>query len=187
MENARKVCRPHHASVRLSPVSHGRSVDPPVFGTTDGDGNFTLEQVYPGSYRVNALEQPPAYYLDSVRLGEAEQSAPSVELFSNSIPITLVYKTNGGTVHGKVEKCASGGVVLVPQDPAIRWPDLIRTVRCAPDDRYEFAAVRPGEYYAQAFPVDPSAPFWTPVFDESLVKNNQNSIGNPRPSNGDGI
>ena len=30
-------------------------------------------------------------------------------------------QTNGGTVSGTVEECASCGVVLVPQNPAIQW------------------------------------------------------------------
>jgi len=84
-----------------------------------------------------------------------------------------VFKTNGGMVRGTVEQCASGGVVLVPQDPAMRWPDLIREARCdgAPSGpgRYEITAVRPGEYYALALSGDGSTPFWTPKWDEALL------------------
>jgi hypothetical protein len=161
--------------VTLAPVDRRpgfRLPNPPPHNSPDADGNFSLENVYPGVYQIRALP-PPAYYLDAVRFGDSEMASPEVELSSGAAPITLVFKTNGGTVRGTVEQCASGGVVLVPQDPAMRWPDLIREARCdgAPSGpgRYEITAVRPGEYYVLALAGDGSTPFWTPKWDDGLL------------------
>jgi hypothetical protein len=104
-----------------------------------------------------------------VRLGEAELHAPELELSSGAIPITLVYKTNGGMVRGTVDNCASGGVVLVPQDPAMRWPGLIHRVRCDSNDHYEITSVRPGEYYALAVHTDVSSRRRLPTLDDGRL------------------
>ena len=126
METAKGAPAPRMPSVALDPhVSRSRRDNGIVIGLAsaspnarpDADGNLKLDNVYAGAYRIIAMNSPPGYYLDSVRVGEAEQSAPEVELSSGAVPITLVYKTNGGTVRGTAEKCASGGVVLVPQEP----------------------------------------------------------------------
>lgn len=133
----------------------------------DEDGNFSLDQVYPGAYRMLTARPPQGYYLDAVRVGEAEPFTPEVER-SPGASLTLVYKTNGGTVRGTVEKCAAGWVVLVPQDPARRWPDALREVGCdgqaSGSDRYEITAVRPGQYYVLALSGNGAAPFLAPNF-----------------------
>lgn len=120
----------------------------------DAQGNFSFPNVYPGFYRIEP-NLPPPYYLDAVRLGESEPVVGDMELNAGAPLITVVYKTNGGTVHGTVEKCDSGQVVMVPQDEALRRAGFLYNARCviAPSgaDRYEIAAVRPGEYYVLAF------------------------------------
>jgi hypothetical protein len=168
METPTGWMAPKPSSVSLSRRLRGSLLDLPVVARVNADNSFSLEHVYPGIYRLDA-PTPPAYYLDAVRLGEAELAAPEVELSSGAVPITLVYKTNGGTVRGAVEKCSSGEVLLVPQDPAMRWPGSDRRVRCDSNDRYEIAAVRPGEYYALAFSGDGSSLFWQPKFDDQLL------------------
>ena len=65
--------------------------------------------------------------------------------------LTVTYKTDGGSVHGKAENCNAGGVVLVPADPALRRPAFSKSGPCDSSDRYEVLAVRPGEYFALAF------------------------------------
>jgi carboxypeptidase family protein len=118
----------------------------------DADGNFSLQNVYPGSYRIVPMPPPPLpYYLDTVRVGETYLGAPGVELSSGAVPVTVVYKTNGGAVRGTVEKCASGPVLLIPQDMARQWLGFLRAAQCDSNDRYGITGVRPGEYYALAF------------------------------------
>ena len=53
-------------------------------------------------------------------------------------------------MRGTAENCASGGVLLVPQDPSLRR-GFSRSGPCDSSDRYEVRTVRPGEYYALAF------------------------------------
>lgn len=124
----------------------------------DADGVFHIENVYPGAYRIAPGEAPRGYYLDSVRVGDTETSAAETE-FAGAASITVVFKANGGTVRGTVENCASGQVLLIPQDPAMRRPGFFRETKCDDHDRYEMAAVRPGEYYALALAGVGAAPF----------------------------
>jgi Carboxypeptidase regulatory-like domain len=117
----------------------------------DASGNF-IGQAYPGVYRLSPLLQPPPppYYLHAVRVGDADLITQEVEFSSADVAITLVYKTDGGSVRGAAENCASGGVVLVPRDPS-RRPGFSKSGPCDSSDHYEVRAVRPGDYYALAF------------------------------------
>ena len=62
---------------------------------------------------------------------------------ASDVAITVVYKSDGGSVSGTAENCASGGVLLVPTtrpgggrdspDPAPAIPTAItKFARCAP-------------------------------------------------------
>jgi Carboxypeptidase regulatory-like domain len=122
-----------------------------VLAKPDADGSFGLENVYPGSYRVASLPPPPPYYMAAVLVGDANLSTPEADLSSVTPPITVLFKSNGGSVGGTVEKCANGIVVLIPQDPAMQSLGFFRSGRCDGGDRYQIPAVRPGGYYALAF------------------------------------
>ena len=117
----------------------------------DANGEFIFQDAYPGVYRLGPLlpQAPPPYYLDAVRVGDADLALQEVEI-SSDVAITVVYKTDGGSVRGKAENCASGGVVLVPSDPARRRV-FSRSAACDSSGAYEVDAVRPGDYYALAF------------------------------------
>jgi len=124
----------------------GAVIDP------DAKGDFTIQGAYPGVYGLASLLQPPPapYYLDAVRVGGADLAMQDVEI-SSEVAITVVYKTDGGSVRGTAEKCASGAVVLVPRDPSMRGRGFSRSGACDSSDHYEVRSVRPGEYYALAF------------------------------------
>ena len=115
-------------------------------------GNFVVEGAYPGFYRLAPMLQPPSppYYLDAVLIGGADLATQEVEISSDAT-ISVVYRTDGGSVLGKAENCASGGVLLVPVDPARRRPGFSRSGPCDSSGQYEVHAVRPGDYYALAF------------------------------------
>lgn len=118
----------------------------------DPKGDFIAAGSYPGEYRVAPILQspPPPYYLDSIRVGDADLATQDVAIAFDTT-ITVLYKTDGGQVSGKAENCASGGVVLVPANPALRRHGFSKAGACDAGDRYEVRAVRPGDYYALAF------------------------------------
>jgi hypothetical protein len=115
-------------------------------------GILDRDYAYPGTYGLSAPLQPPPppYYLDAIRIGDVDVLLQDVEIATDA-NITVVYKTDGGSVAGKAEGCASGGVLLVPADPARRRPGLSYSGACDANDRYEVRAVRPGDYFALAF------------------------------------
>jgi hypothetical protein len=118
----------------------------------DANGDFIVQDIYPGVYRPGPLFQPPPapYYMESIDVGGANLLMQDVEI-SSATTITVVYKTDSGTVSGKAENCASGGVLLVPRDPALRGRGFSRSGPCDSNSQYEVRGVRPGEYYALAF------------------------------------
>lgn len=147
----------------------------------DADGNFSVPDVYPGAYRIIPLNGPPGYYLDSIRMGDAEVSTEEVEISSSAASFTLVYKTNGGAVRGVIENCASGGVVVLPQDPALRRPGFQHSTGCdgtgalaasgasAGSSHYEVDALRPGDYYVLAIAGDGPNPWYRARLDDTLL------------------
>jgi hypothetical protein len=117
----------------------------------DAHGNFSMQNIYPGTYRIVAMLPPPLpYYLDAIRVGETDLSGQEVEL-SSEVLVTVVYKSNGGAVRGTVAKCASGPVLLVPQETTRQRLGFLRAAQCDSNGRYRITGVRPGEYYALAF------------------------------------
>jgi hypothetical protein len=85
---------------------------------------------------------------------------------SYDVEMTVMYKSDGGSLHGKAENCASGGVILVPSDPARRREIFSRSGACDSSDKYEVDAVRPGDYYALAFAGNGPVP----IVDDVLLK-----------------
>jgi hypothetical protein len=169
METREGQMAPKPPGARLVPVSRGpgRIDEPSVLVRPVPGGSFSAQNAYPGPHRLLPEAAPPGYYLAAVLLGEADVRAPELDLSSGAM-LTLVYKTNGGSLRGTVENCASGGVLLVAQDPELRWPPPY-SARCDSNNRYQLPAVRPGDYYAFAIPKDASSPIWDPQFDERLV------------------
>jgi Carboxypeptidase regulatory-like domain len=137
----------------------GRSRNPGDMGmmgaalaNPDARGDFIVQGAYAGVYRLAPMLQPPPppYYLDEIRVGGADLAMQEVEI-SSDVAIRVVYKTDGGSVSGTAENCASGGVLLVPNDPASRRPGFSKSGPCDSSGHYEVRAVRPGDYYALAF------------------------------------
>ena len=131
-------------SVMFYPVGAGNSEH--VTALIEDGGRFTGDGMYPGTYQVVPAYPGPAFYLDSIRLGEREYPDGMVEFSSGAPPLRIVYRSDGGTVRGTVEECRSATVVLVPQPLALRRRDLIHRAGCRATGQYEIRVVRPGEY-----------------------------------------
>jgi len=132
----------------------------------DAHGNFSLQNIYHDTYRIVAMLPPPLpYYLDAIRVGETDLGGEAVEL-SSEVLVTVVYKSNGGAARGTVAKCASGPVLLIPQETTRQRLGFLRTAQCDSNDRYGITGVRPGEYYALAFTGDGPLP----ELNEGLLK-----------------
>ncbi len=131
------------------------------------DGRFRIDGVYPGTYRVDPGLAPPPYYLDSIRLGD-QPARQDVELSAASPPVTIVYRTNGGSVRGTVENCGTARVWLLSEEDPRRG---VFGASCDPSGRFEIRALRPGEYYALVIPLyQPEPAIDDPAFLQSATR-----------------
>jgi hypothetical protein len=138
-----------------------------ALASPNANGDFVLQDAYPGVYRLERALQPPTepYYLDAIRAGDADLATQDVTL-SSDIAITVVYRIDGGAVRGTADNCASGGVLLVPRDPVRRLGGFSRSGPCDASGHYQVTAVRPGDYYAIAVAGNSAVP---PI-DEAILK-----------------
>ncbi len=134
-----------NVGVLMGPVVGGEMVN----GHADENGRFTIDGLYQGTYQFVPMPSP-RFYLASIRLGERESTDGNIEFVSSELPLTIVYRFDGGTVRGTVEECGSATIVLVPQDLALRRKPYIQERKCGTNGAYEFTAIRPGEYNAIA-------------------------------------
>jgi hypothetical protein len=141
-----------------------------VAANADARGDLTIKNVYAGPYQIALAEPPDApYYLDSIRLGDRDATA-GVEIVSPAQTLTVTYKFDGGTVRGTIEDCVGIRVLLVPQDPSLRREGFMRYTSCGQDGRFEFSAVRPGEYYGFAIAGNDGTPWYQMIRDEEVLK-----------------
>jgi len=138
-------------------------------GTTDSNGNFRIENVYPGKYKVIAVSPGPPYFLNSARVGNRELLGQYVDLLAGTLPVEIKFESEGGEVQGVVEDCASGTVVLAPQDGAVREPQFVYTTQCGELGKFQIANIRPGDYYAFAFDQWDGAAELLAGLDQALV------------------
>jgi hypothetical protein len=151
-----------------------------LWANPDSQGNFRITHVYPGTYIVSDSGSgvsttaagfagaPLGYFLDSIRAGDVELPDHVVRL-TGPLPITLIYKSNGGIVRGAVEHCGSGTVWLFPRDATLWRQDFFKSATCDASDHYDIIDVRPREYYALALSATSPSPFADGAFDETLL------------------
>lgn len=122
-------------------------------GSAGEDGSFKIDDVYQGLYRVLIILGPGTreYYLAAVMLGQREVPQEAVELVPGSLPLRIVYKSNGGSVHGTVADCGNATVFLIPQDRCLQELEFVKRTSCQESGRFEISNIRPGDYYAFAF------------------------------------
>jgi hypothetical protein len=152
-----------------------------VPGYPDRKGEFTIQSLYPGQYQISpGGAQPRQYYLDSIRVGGIDVPEAGVQILSSAQMLVITYKRNGGIVHGTIENGGNGWVFLVPQKPAVRREGFISQIKCGPDGRFEFTAVRPGEYYGFAVAANAQLRTSPTNLDQSLI--NQSARISVRPN-----
>ncbi len=137
-----------HGNVLVEPEWGARV---PV-GGMDKDGNYKIEGVYPGRYRLTPVAPSGAYYLAAITLGDRDVFGQPVE-FSASIPLRVVYRSDGGAIHGTVEECGNATIAIAPEDPVLQRVSYASSpfAQCAADGHFEFRNLHPGRYYAFAF------------------------------------
>jgi hypothetical protein len=173
MEVPKDTLAPEHPEFALELVSSaalpsdGLEASNHIFPDAD---SLTVNNVYLGWYEVNPLSGASLgpYYLDSIRLGDSD-AVGSVSILSDAQPLTITYKLGGGSARGTIEGCTAGHVFLVPQDLALRHQGFLQITDCDDKGRFEFAAVRPAEYYGFAIAGDPF-PCGFIIRDSELLK-----------------
>lgn len=124
------------------------SDDAGIFLHIEADGeNLTIQDVYPGSWQLEFFTDSLApYYVDSISLGEKD-ALGSFPIASAALPLIVRFGLGGGGVRGTVDGCDQRDVLLVPEEPALRRAGFLRATKCDVNGHFEFAAMRPGEYY----------------------------------------
>jgi protocatechuate 3,4-dioxygenase beta subunit len=119
---------------------------------TNDDGSFAIQNVPADHYWVNVYGFPPAYYLKSVRMGDAdslESGLDTTQGAAGTLEITI--GGNGGQIEGSAadskQKPASGAVVaLVPDAPRRERLMLFKTAATDTTGHFSITGIAPGEY-----------------------------------------
>jgi hypothetical protein len=114
-------------------------------------GGLQFPAVYPGRYKVNVFGTIQGHYLDSIYLGDQPALGREITLTSGAVPLRVVFRSNAGAVRGKVDRCASGSVVLLPTDESLWDFRFILQAACDTAGNFEIGGIRPGDYYVAAF------------------------------------
>ena len=116
------------------------------------DGTFEIDGLFPDRYRIVVYGLPDGYYVESILLGAREVMEQEVEIGPGFAPLRVIYTAGAGRVSGSVEEGDGVTVVLLPADETMLTYQFIRTAKCDSRGRFEIGSVKPGDYYAFAFP-----------------------------------
>jgi protocatechuate 3,4-dioxygenase beta subunit len=128
------------------------------------DGSFFLENIRPGSYRVELASMPPGYYLRSARLGDRDLlqfpfEIDKTDLLSGTLQLSL--GTNGGRINGRVQNMqdqpSPGATVVLIPNQSQRHGSL-KVATSDQNGYYAITDIAPGEYNLFTFDeVEPNA------------------------------
>jgi len=138
---------------------------------SDANGGFELEDVFPGTYRLDVTPPAPDLYVKRILIGSEEVApmAPSVEVtpdFDGRIDILL--SPNGGRVGGTVtnrdgDAVPGAAVTLVPgragPDEETLPQTLVKRALTGPDGTYSLTGIAPGEYQLFAWEATQGVPY----------------------------
>lgn len=134
-------------------IPEGMPEDLKASGFHEQDGRLVIPNVYAGRYRVLPVGFLPGFFVDAVYSGDRDVTTQAIDIASPPPPLRIVYGKDAPRVTGTVERGEDATVVLVPENEALREASqFIRTVRCDAHGRFAIGSLRPGGYYALAFP-----------------------------------
>ena len=115
---------------------------------------------------MTVLQTPRGFYPAAIMMGGRDVQGLEVNL-TGPQPVQVVYKSDGGDVHGKIEQGAKLTVVLIPQEASPL--KIAITGLCGPDGSFSIPDIPPGDYYAVA--LQNIAGIGTPAFKTFLLSN----------------
>ena len=105
---------------------------------------FSVPDVPPGTYRLDAFVPPP-YYLKSAMLGGRDLSREDVPITQSAGPIEIVVSDDGGSIEGQIQDANGQGLSS--------WAMLVaegagqpHNIMSGPDGHFKLANVAPGNY-----------------------------------------
>jgi hypothetical protein len=138
------------AKVLLIPADRPFDKNEPTAKEEEG-GRFQIDGISPGRYRILPPAERPGSYLASIQLGEQEIFGKEIDLAPGSPPIHILYKSDGGRVHGTVEKGEGAIVAILPLDESqsFLW-EFPTILQCGANGGFAAENLRPGDYTALA-------------------------------------
>jgi len=143
--------------VTLNPTE-GYGIAPAPNPEVKEDGSFTLRNVLPGRYRVNAWgDGLRDLYVAAVRYNDQDVTFQDLDVAGGAAgTLTVVLRGDGGSVGGSVregDQPAPGGSVLVlPSEEERRNGSTVRVASITGNGSFGLKNLRPGEYLAIALP-----------------------------------
>ncbi|MBV9225482.1 MAG: carboxypeptidase regulatory-like domain-containing protein, partial [Acidobacteriaceae bacterium] len=145
--------------ISLSPSDFARMMGPPPNAKVAKDGSFTLDNISPGKYFVQA-NAPKGTYLKSIRYGASEVLGKELDLSGGAGgEIEVVYRYGPGEVDGTIQQ-AQNGTNTTPSAPSAQIllvPDVlnadgsgVRFGNTNSDGSFSMTGVPPGHYRAYA-------------------------------------
>jgi hypothetical protein len=125
-----------------------------------------MEGLFPGRYSVQAQIPTPGYYLAAVLLNRRDILGEDVEI-SGPGTLTVVMRTGGGSVRGRVAGGGGGTVALMGPSGRFFWTP------CNAEGEFAIGDLPPGEYSAGAFHLNPFQMPTNPDLKNALAANGQ--------------
>ena len=116
-----------------------------------------LNEVAPGSWKLNLTQLPGELYVKSVTLGSIDILRKDFELTGDPAEIlTIVLSSAGAELSGEVEptpdsELSSSVIVLAPAVDTLQSAALYRSQQTGPQRKFRFLAIPPGNYRIYAF------------------------------------
>jgi len=140
----------------------------PITATTGAQGRFTLEQVPPGIWDINAQPVPPGGFIKSMRLGKQDVLTEEMGIGPGTdSPLNIIISARAGKVDGEISDPALAGqramlVMLAPVGKFARVMSFFAFAQSDTGGRFQLRGLTPGTYKLLAFeeapPGDPRNP-----------------------------